>query len=476
MPENSTTTENSNHLVVIGGGPGGYSAAFRAADLGFKVTLIERYPVLGGVCLNVGCIPSKTLLHATATIRAAHALKEQGIVFEAPEIQPQHLMQFKDNVITRLNKGLAKLAEQRHITVIQDTASFHSAYELNLKTSQRIIRFDKAIVASGSRNRYMQDITDDTRVMYSSDSLNIKDIPKRLLIIGGGVIGIESAFIYEGLGSEVTIAEIQPRILSMCDADIGKPLVDRLTHICDAIYTQAQVTEIQNNTTDLTAQIKTPEGVISRRFDSILISAGRLPNSDKLELETIDVITDNDGFIVVDECMRTNLPDIYAVGDVVGNPMLAHKASYQAKVAAEHAAGMRVCFDNKAVPSVVYSDPELAWVGLTERAARETSADYKCAIFPWQASGRALGTKQSSGLTKLIYHPETKKLLGGAVCGASADELIAEITLALEMDADLYDIAASIHPHPTYAETIAQTAELALGTVTELYIGKSSKR
>ena len=475
MPANHTVSESNNHLVVIGGGPGGYSAAFRAADLGLKVTLIERYPVLGGVCLNVGCIPSKTLLHTTALIRAAHTLKEQGIFFKKPEIHPKSLMQYKDGIIARLNGGLAKLAEQRHIDVIQDTAGFISEHELKLKESRRTIRFDKAIIATGSRNRHIQEMSDDTRVMYSSDSLNIKHIPKRLLIIGGGVVGIESAFIYEGLGCAVTIAEIQPRLLQMCDTDVAEPLVKRLAHICEAIYTQAQVTEIQNSTTDLTARIKTPEGVISRRFDSILISAGRLPNSDQLGLESINLLTDDKAFIIVDECLRTNLSDIYAIGDVIGNPMLAHKASHQGKIAAEHAAGMRVCFDSEAVPMVIYSDPELAWVGLTEQAARESGTEYRCAVFPWQANGRALSAGQNNGLSKLIYHPATKKLLGGAVCGANADQLIAEIALALEMNTDLYDIAGSIHPHPTYAETISQTAELALGTITELYTGKSQK-
>ena len=472
MAITSTRQPSDEHLVVIGGGPGGYSAAFRAADLGFEVTLVERYPVLGGVCLNVGCIPSKTLLHAAAVIRAAQGLKGQGIVFNSPEIEPKALMQFKDSVITRLNKGLATLAKQRHIEVIHDTARFHSEHELKLSESLKTIGFDKAIIATGSCNRRIESAMDDTQLMYSSDALNIKHIPGRLLIVGGGIIGIENAFIYQGLGSTVEIAELQPQLLDMCDTDISKPLLDQLTNICAAIYTQAQITKIERDKDCLLAEIKTSNTTITRRYDAVLISTGRLPNSSMLGLDTISLLTDDNGFIVVDECMRTNVPDIYAVGDVIGSPMLAHKASHQGKVAAEHAAGMRVFFSDKAIPSVIYSDPELAWVGMTEKTARKAGIGYQSAVFPWQASGRALGTKRGDGLSKLIYHSGTKKLLGGAVCGSGADELIAEITLALEMDSDLYDVALSVHPHPTYAETISQTAELALGKVTELYTGK----
>ncbi len=475
MSATSTQPQSNEHLVVIGGGPGGYSAAFRAADLGFEVTLVERYPVLGGVCLNVGCIPSKTLLHASAVIRAAQGLKEQGIVFDAPEIKPKALMQFKDSVIARLNKGLATLAKKRHIRIIHDTACFHSEHELKLTESSKTIGFDKAIIATGSRNRRIENKTDDTQLMYSGDALNIKHVPSRLLIVGGGIIGIENAFIYQGLGSAVEIAELQPQLLDMCDSDISKPLLDQLNNICDVIYTQAQVGKIENDKNRLLAEIKTPDTTITRHYDAVLISTGRLPNSDILKLDAINLLTDDNGFIMVDECMRTNVTDIYAVGDVIGNPMLAHKASHQGKVAAEHAAGMRVSFSDEAIPSVIYSDPELAWVGITEKMARKAGIDCQSAVFPWQASGRALGTKRGDGLSKLIYHSESKKLLGGAVCGAGADELIAEIALALEMDSDLYDVALSVHPHPTYAETISQTAELALGTVTELYTGIPNK-
>ena len=475
MAATSTQPQSNEHLIVIGGGPGGYSAAFRAADLGFEVTLVERYPVLGGVCLNVGCIPSKTLLHASAVIRAAQGLKEQGIVFDAPEIKPRTLMQFKNSVVARLNKGLATLAKKRHIRVINDIACFHSEYELRLARSSKTIGFDKAIIATGSRNRRMENKTNGTQLMYSGDALNIKHVPNRLLIVGGGIIGIENAFIYQGLGSIVEIAELQPKLLNMCDTDISKPLLNRLNDICEAIHTQAQVGKIENDKNRLLVEIKTPDAIITRHYDAVLVSTGRLPNSDMLELDTISLLTDDNGFILVDECMRTNVANIYAVGDIVGNPMLAHKASHQGKIAAEHAAGMRVCFSDKAIPSVIYSDPELAWVGITEKAAHKTGIDCQSAVFPWQASGRALGTKRGDGLSKLIYHSESKKLLGGAVCGAGADELIAEIALALEMDSDLHDIALSVHPHPTYAETIAQTAELALGTVTELYTGIPGK-
>ena len=473
MAKKSIKQQNNQHLVVIGSGPGGYSAAFRAADLGFKVTLVERYPKLGGVCLNVGCIPSKALLHTSAVIRAAQALKAQGIVFDAPEIELKSLMQFKDSVISRLNNGLAKLAEQRNIKVITDIAHFHSEHELKLQKSSQTIIFDKAIIATGSRNYLNEGVTKDLRIMYSSAALNIKKIPERLLIIGGGVIGIENAFIYHGLGSAVEIAELQPQLLGICDADISKPLIEQLTKICDAIYTQAKITKIESHEDYLIAEIKKPRTTISNRYDAILIATGRIPNSDQLGLEAINLITDDEGFIIVDESLRTSLSNIYAIGDVVGDPMLAHKASYQGKVAAEHAAGQQVYFDAKAIPSVIYSDPELAWVGITENEADEAGIDCQSTVFPWQASGRALITMQSNGLSKLIYDADTKKLLGGAVCGAGADELITEISLALEMDADLYDLALTIHPHPTYAETISQTAELALGTITELYTGKS---
>jgi len=466
-------TQERERVVVIGGGPGGYSAAFRAADLGLQPTLIERYPVLGGVCLNVGCIPSKALLHSAAVIRAAHALKDQGIVFEKPAIQPPALMQFKDAVITRLNDGLARLAEQRRIVVIHDSARFHSDHQLTLQKSQRSIHFDHAIIATGSRNRYLDDLKSDVPLMYSSDSLNIKDIPQHLLIVGGGVIGIESAFIYQGLGSRVTIVEVQRQLLEMCDADISKPLLARLAELCETIYLQAQVVKLERHGQEIVAEISTPEGTRVAQFNAVLVAAGRVPNSDQLGLETLALRRDDNGFIATDECMRTQLPHIYAVGDVTGEPMLAHKASQQGKIAAEHAAGMRVAFDDRAVPSVIYSDPELAWVGLNEQQARTAGIDYQCAVLPWQANGRALGSAQGAGLTKLLYQRESKKLLGGAVCGANADTLIAEIGLALAMDSDLHDLALSIPPHPTYAETLAQTAERALGTITDLYAGKA---
>lgn len=464
----------TSHLVVIGSGPGGYAAAFRAADLGLKVTLIERYPTLGGVCLNVGCIPSKALLHIAAVIREAGTLKDSGVVFQSPEIIPSQLMNFKEETISRLNDGLAKLARQRNVNIVQGTARFDSEHHLQITETQQSIQFDNAIIATGSRNHRLAGLPSDERIVYSTAALNIKQIPQRLLVVGGGVIGIETAFIYQGLGTQVTIIEVKERLFDTCDTDIIKPLQTRLEQVCNAIYLSAELQSIKAEDT-LTTEIKTDNGTITSEFDMALISAGRIANSNDLGLESISIICDAHGFIQTDECLRTNLAHIYAVGDVTGAPMLAHKATYQGKIAAENIKGLRTRFDAKAIPSVIYSDPEIAWAGLTEQQAQSTDVAYQQATFPWQASGRALSTKQEYGLTKLIYSPDSKRLLGAAICGANAGELISELVLAIEMRADIHDIALTIHPHPTYAETVGQASELALATIVELYTGRNAK-
>ena len=463
--------EAPEHLVVVGGGPGGYAAAFRAADLGLKVTLIERYPTLGGVCLNVGCIPSKALLHTASIIREATALKDCGVVFEAPKIAPEQLAEFNNKTIAHLNQGLFNLAKQRDVELIQGSAYFNSEHTMQIKESEQTIQFDKAIIATGSRNHRLPNIPEDARILDSTSALNFRKIPARLLVIGGGVIGIETAFIYQGLGSEVSLLEIKERLLDSCDADIVQSLYKHLKTICKAIYLSSRVQNISADNT-LNVTIQTGPEIITEQFDAILVSAGRLANSDHLGLEALGIICDRHGFIQTDSCLRTNLPHIYAVGDVSGAPLLAHKASYQGKVAAQHAAGLRARFDVRAIPFVVYSDPEIAWTGLSEQQAQRDGIAYQKATFPWQASGRALTARQEHGLTKVLYDARSKKLLGAAICGAHAGELIGELVLALEMGADIEDVALSMHPHPTYSETVGQASELALGTIVELYSGE----
>jgi len=472
----------TNSVLVLGGGPGGYTAAFRAADLGCRVTLVERYPALGGVCLNVGCIPSKALLHLAAVTREAQALDRHGITFGKPQIHPRRIAAFKNDLVGRLGSGLASLARARKVRVIQDTAAFVSPRQVRLGDG-RTLDFDRAIIATGSANTAPPGLPDNhPRLLDSTGALRFDTLPRRLLVIGGGVIGLEMACLFEGMGARVSVVESEPQLLGDCDDDLVAPLCKQLEESCDGIFTNTRIRRIEaagegglnvqfeGRFEGEAAPADVPgDGPTDAHFDAVLVATGRKPNTGAIGLEHAGVKTNQRGFIETDDGQRTNVPSIYAVGDVTGPPMLAHKATHQGKVAAENAAGRESAFDKLAVPSVVYTAPEIAWAGLTEKQARQRNVDYKKAVFPWQASGRALGAGHGDGLTKLLYSVRDKTLLGAGICGHGAGDLIAEAVLAIEMGADVGDIALAVHPHPTYAETVGLAAELADGVITDLY-------
>jgi dihydrolipoamide dehydrogenase len=468
----SEAHENGVDLLVLGGGPGGYTAAFRAADLGLNVTLVERYPVLGGVCLNVGCIPSKALLHAADVINEAAAVESMGIHFPKPEIDLEALRNNKDRMVNKLNSGLSTLAKQRKVTVIQGEGAFISAHQLKVTggDGEQTISFKNAIIACGSRPVKIPSFPhDDPRLMDSTDALALEDIPKRLLIIGGGIIGLEMASLYSALGSEIDIVEMQASLIPGCDKDLVRPLQRRIKKRYRNIMLSTSVTAIEplRDALQVTFDGKNaPEE--AQQYDKILVAIGRTPNGHGTAAGKAGVEIDTHGFIKVDQKQRTNIPHIYAIGDVVGGPMLAHKATREAKIAAEVIADHDVIFDPVSIPSVAYTDPEIAWMGLTEIEAKEQGIDFEKAAFPWAASGRALGIGRDEGITKLLYHPESKKILGAGITGVNAGELIGEALLALEMGASVSDISQVIHPHPTLNETLFFAAEMAEGTITEI--------
>jgi len=462
-------------VVVLGAGPGGYTAAFRAADLGLTVALIERYPILGGVCLNVGCIPSKALLHAAAVIDEADAMAEHGVVFGPPAIDIDKLRGWKEKVVGQLTGGLASMAKQRGVTVIQGSGSFNDSHEMAIQTEEgeRKVSFARAIIAAGSQAFKLPGLPwDDPRIMDSTDALELKDIPKRLLVIGGGIIGLEMASVYQGLGSEVTVVELTGQLMPGTDKDLVRPLQKRIAARYAGIYVNTKVTSVTAIDDGLKVQYegtKVPENTI---FDRVLVSTGRTPNGNLIAADAAGVEVTERGFIPVDKQMRTNVPHIFAIGDLVGQPMLAHKATHEAKVAAEVCAGMKSAFEARVIPSVSYTDPEIAWAGLTETQAKEQGIDYKVGKFPWAASGRAMGLGRTEGSTKLLFDPSTNRLIGAGIVGPHAGDLIAECVLAIEMGCEAEDIGLSIHPHPTLSETIAMSAEVFEGTITDLYLPK----
>lgn len=462
-------------LVVIGAGPGGYTAAFRAADLGLDVVLIERYPTLGGVCLNVGCIPSKALLHTAAVIQEAKHMDAVGVSFGAPTIDVDKLRGYKEKVIGTLTKGLAGMAKQRKVRVIQGTASFVSPNELDIATADGTQRlaFEKAIIAAGSQPVKLPGFPwGDPRVMDSTDALELADIPKQLLVVGGGIIGLEMACVYAGLGSAVTVVELGPQLMPGADLDLVKPLADLLKSRGVAVYLNTRVPEVVAKKDGLHARFegeKAPAGAV---FDRVLVSVGRSPNGGKLAAEKAGVQVTERGFIPVDRQMRTNVPHIFAIGDLVGQPMLAHKATHEGKLAAEVAAGEKREWVARVIPSVAYTDPEVAWVGVTETEAKAKGLAIEVGKFPWAASGRAIGNGRTEGFTKLILDAETHRVIGGGIVGTGAGDLIGEIALAIEMGAEVGDIGHTIHPHPTLIETVAMAAEVAEGTITDLYLPK----
>jgi len=462
--------------VVIGAGPGGYTAAFRAADLGLRVLLIERYPNLGGVCLNVGCIPSKALLHTAAIINETREMDAHGISFGEPKIDIDKLRGFKESVIGKLTGGLSGLSSQRKVDVIHGVAAFETANSLGIKKdddSVQSIEFHNAIIAAGSQSVKLPGFPyEDSRLMDSTGALELADIPKRMLVIGGGIIGLEMGSVYAGLGSQVTVVELSPGLMPGCDPDLVRPLQKRLAKQFENIFLGSKVTGVVSKTEGLEVTFEGDSAPGSDTFDRVLLAIGRTPNGSKLNAEAAGVNVTDRGFIEVDSQQRTNVPNIFAIGDIVGQPMLAHKATHEGKVAAEVIAGKKSYFDALTIPSVAYTDPEVAWMGLTETDAKANGTAYEKGVFPWAASGRALSMDRSEGLTKVLYDPETNRILGCGIVGVNAGELIGEAVLALEMGADLEDLALTVHPHPTLSETINFAAEVAEGTVTDIYAPK----
>ena len=462
-------------VLVLGAGPGGYTAAFRAADLGLNVGLIERYQSLGGVCLNVGCIPSKALLHTAAVIDEAAGMADHGVVFGDPEIDIDRLRGWKEKVVGQLTDGLASMAKQRGVTVIHGTGVFTSSHEMTIQTDdgERRHSFASAIIAAGSQTSKLPGLPwDDPRVMDSTDALELKDVPARLLVIGGGIIGLEMATVYQGLGSELTVVELTAQLIPGIDKDLVRPLQKHIGSRYSGIYVNTKVISVSASDAGLEVVFegsKVPENTI---YDRILVSTGRTPNGNLIGAKAAGVEVTDQGFIPVDRQMRTNVPNIFAIGDLVGQPMLAHKATHEAKVAAEVCAGMKSAFEARVIPSVAYTDPEIAWAGLTETQAKEQGIDYRVGKFPWAASGRAMGLGRTDGSTKLLFDPSTNRLIGAGIVGPHAGELIAECVLAIEMGCEAEDIGLSIHPHPTLSETIGFSAEVFDGTITDLYIPK----
>ena len=471
-------TSAETDLVILGGGPGGYTAAFRAADLGMKVILVERYPALGGVCLNVGCIPSKALLHVGKVIDDAADMEKHGVAFGKPKVDLDQVRGFKESVVSRLTKGLAALAKQRGVEVVQGTGKFSSPNTLSVDTGvgNAEISFRQAIVAAGSRVVQIPGLPwDDSRLMDSTGALELQDIPKRLLVIGGGIIGLEMAMVYGALGSQLTIVEMLDGLIPGCDRDLVKPLERRLKRRYKAkIHLETKVTKIKPLKGGLKASFAGGREPAPETFDRVLVAVGRRPNGDRIGAQAAGIVLDERGFIPVDTQQRTNVPHIFAIGDIAGMPMLAHKATHEGKVAAEVAAGEKSGFDARVIPSVAYTDPEIAWVGLTETEAAATGIAFEKGSFPWSASGRSLGMGRSDGLTKLLFDPATNRALGGGIVGPNAGDLIAEIALAIEMDCEASDLSLTVHPHPTLSETVALAAEAYEGTITDLYVPKKS--
>ena len=465
----------SCQLVVLGSGPGGYSAAFRAADLGLDVVLVERYATLGGVCLNVGCIPSKALLHAAAVIDEAEAMAAHGVTFGKPKLDLAKLRDFKAGVVGQLTKGLAGMAKQRKVRTVQGTGTFVSPHEMEVQMAEgvKLVRFEQAIIAAGSQSVKLPAFPwDDERVMDSTGALEMKDVPGKLLVVGGGIIGLEMATVYAELGSEVTVVEFMDQIIPGADADLVKPLAKRLGGKLKGIHLKTKVTEAKAGKKGIEVKYEGDSIPETSVFDRVLVAVGRAPNGHKIGADKAGVAVTERGFINVDTQLRTNVPHIFAIGDIVGQPMLAHKAVHEAHVAAEVAAGHKAHFDARVIPSVAFTNPEVAWVGVTEREAKEKGLKVGVGKFPWAASGRAIGIARTEGFTKLIFDEETHRIVGGAVVGVNAGDLISELALAVEMGAEAADIALTVHPHPTLGESVGMAAEVYEGTITDLYIPK----
>ncbi len=456
-------------LLVLGGGPGGYTAAFRAADLGRSVVLVERFALLGGVCLNVGCIPSKALLHMAEVIESARALGEHGVEFGAPKLDFERIRARKDEVVATLTRGLGRLAEQRRVRVLTGMGRFVGPRELAVASAEGELRvgFEQAILATGSRNVQLPGLPDDPRILGSTRALEVEGPPGRLLVVGGGVIGLELAMVYLGFGWRVVIVELLAQLLAGVDRDLVRPLEKRLRERCERVLLETRVAGVEPTPSALRVTLE-GAGAGSESFDRVLVAVGRSPNSDGIGLDALGVVPDARGFVSVDAQLRTSVSHVFAIGDLTGPPLLAHRAMHQAKAAAEVAAGLASAFDARAVPSVAYTDPEVAWVGVTESEAKQGGVAFRKALFPWSASGRALGIGRGEGLTKLLFAEDDGRLVGAGIVGAHAGELVAEATLAIELGADAHDLGLTVHAHPTLSETLALAAELAAGTITDL--------
>ena len=470
------TSTYETEVVVLGSGPGGYTAAFRAADLGKKVVLIERYSTLGGVCLNVGCIPSKALLHTAKVITDAEETAAHGVTFGEPNIDLEKIRNWKaQDVVGKLTQGLGAMAKQRQVTVIQGVGEFTTPHQIKVTKADgqiETVGFEHCIIAAGSQSTKFPGVQDDPRIMDSTGALELKDIPKRLLIVGGGIIGLEMGTVYDALGSRVSVVELSDGLMQGCDRDLVRPLQKRMEQRFEKIMLNTKVNTIEPKEDGIHVSFEFEGKLDSQVYDRVLIAIGRRPNGKVIKAELVGVNVTDQGFIPANKQMRTNVSHIFAIGDIVGQPMLAHKATHEGKVAAEVIAGHKVEFQAIAIPYVAYTDPEVAWAGMTETEAKLKNIEIEKASFPWAASGRALAMNRSEGTTKLIFDKETHRLIGAGITGIGAGELIAETVLAIEMGADAHDLGLTIHPHPTLSETVCFAAEVKEGKITDLYIKK----
>ena len=463
-------------IIVIGSGPGGYAAGFRAADLGRQVLVVDKDPTLGGVCLNRGCIPSKTLLHIAKVLEEAESLKNMGVGFSKPKIDIDGVRSWKSKIVTQLSSGISQMAKARKVQTVQGEATFLSNSEIQIKSGSKkqVVTFDHCIIAAGSSSSTIPGIpTENKDVLTSRTALDLVKVPKNLLIIGGGYIGLEMGTVFNSLGSVVSVAEFLPNLLPGADADLVKPLARKLKKQFEEIYLSTKITSVSpSKPKGLTVTMEKDGKTSTKKFDQVLVAVGRKPNTKNIGLENTTIIINDRGFITVDKCQKTNIDNIYAIGDIAGDPMLAHKATHEGKVAAEVICGLPAEFDAKAIPAVIFTDPEIAWVGITEAEAKEKSIPYQKGEFPWAASGKSLAMGRNEGRTKIIFDPDTKRTIGVGIVGPNAGDLISEGALAIEMGADAEDISLTIHPHPTLGETFANAAEVFEGTVTDLYIPK----
>ncbi len=466
-------------VVVLGAGPGGYTAAFRAADLGLKVTLVERWPMLGGVCLNVGCIPSKALLHAARVIEETEEMADCGIRFGTPEIDRDALRAWKDKVVNRLVGGLSSLAKQRAVNVLQGEGRFLSPHHLQVTGEQgdAVIAFRQCIIAAGSEVAMLPNLPDDPRIIDSTGALELRDLPERMLVVGGGIIGLEMACVYDALGVKMSVVELTDQLMPGVDKDLLRPFEKRIRSRYEAIMLKTSVTRLEAVADGIRVHFDGEQGPDGpQTYGLVLVAVGRKPNGAVIDAAKAGVTVDERGFIPVDRQQRTNVAHIFAIGDIVGQPMLAHKATHEAKVAAEVAAGEKRFFDARVIPSVAYTDPEIAWIGVTETEAKAQGLKYGKGSFPWAASGRALALNRDEGLTKILFDDTSGRIIGGGIVGPNAGDLIAELGLAIEMGCDAEDVGLTIHPHPTLSETVAMAAEAFDGTLTDLYLPKKKRR